>query len=432
MKMSSKKRKMRRKSQRPETSKMLKSIQVLQIHSYAAKGLKIREISRFLGISRNTVKKYLRSKDQEKMDLGHRKRESKLQQYEPIIKALFFSSRGNCEVVRRLLAQEHKLEVAGRTLRRFCRDYRKQLAPRVNAGERYETAPGQQMQIDFGQKVMTIAGEELLVHFFVSVLAYSRRIFVKAYREENQAIWLDGIESAFHYYGGVPLALLSDNSRCIIKEHPRRGKVELTARYEEFCRYWRVRPLASMPYHPQGKGKCERAVRYIKGNALAKDSFSSIAELNEYLLWWCRCYSDERVLHGIFNGAKTPKERFRQEKALLQECRSRTAQLRETTRRVDANGLIRIDNLFYRVPNEVISKDVQILIDDQQISVIYKGREIAKLDKTTSVYKPIEQKLKIEVSAVQEHSEYCTNKLQRSMQVYEQAIGGNWSCQVQG
>lgn len=89
--------------------------------------------------------------------------------------------------------------------------------------------------------------------------------------------------------------------------------------------------LASMPYHPQGKGKCERAVRYIKGNALAKDSFSSLAELNEYLLWWCRCYSDGRVLHGIFNGAKTPKERFWQEKALLQECRSRTAQLRETT-----------------------------------------------------------------------------------------------------
>lgn len=137
-------------------------------------------------------------------------------------------------------------------------------------------------------------------------------------------------------------------------------------------------------------------------------------------------------MHGIFNGAKTPKERFWQEKALLQECRSRTAQLRETTRRVDANGLIRIDNLFYRVPNEVISKDVQILIDDQQISVIYKGREIAKLDKTTSVYKPKEQKLKIEVCAVQEHSEYCTNELQRSMQVYEQAIGGNWSCQVQG
>lgn len=156
---------MRRRSQRPETSKMLKSIQVLQIHSYAAKGLKIREISRFLGISRNTVKKYLRSKDQEKIDSGNRKRESKLQKYEPIIKALFFSSRGNCEVVRQLLAQEHKLEVAGRTLRHFCRGYRKLLAPRVNAGERYETAPGQQMQIDFGQKVMNIAGEELLVHF---------------------------------------------------------------------------------------------------------------------------------------------------------------------------------------------------------------------------------------------------------------------------
>ena len=46
---------------------------------------------------------------------------------------------------------------------------------------RFETAPGHQMQIDFGQKRVRIGGEEVLIRLLVAVLSYSRRIFVKAF-----------------------------------------------------------------------------------------------------------------------------------------------------------------------------------------------------------------------------------------------------------
>lgn len=421
-----KKRKMDNKSTCSKSSKMLSSIEIDQIISYSKKGLGLRQISRHLGFSRNTIKKYLGLTEPLKPK-ERRKRESKLKEYEELIRPLFFSAEGNCEVVRQHLEQEHRLKVSARSLRRFCQSFRNQLAPKVSAGERYETAPGQQMQIDFGQKLVMIGTRKITVHFFVSILAYSRRIFVKAYTVENQSSWLDGIESAFHYYGGVPLAVLSDNSRCIIKSHRSGTKVELTARYEQFCHYWRVKPLAGSPYHPQGKGKCERAVRYVKSNALAARSFNSISELNEYLTTWCLTYSDQRELRSIFSGLKTPKERFWQEKAFLQDCRARTACLREEIRRVDSTGLIRVDNLFYRLSDEFINKDVQILADEQSITVSYKGQEIAKLDKTESVYRPEEQKLTIDVSPLaMSYPEYCCNELQRSMKDYEEMTGGNW------
>ena len=55
------------------------------------------------------------------------------------------------------------------------------------------------MQIDFAEKDVIVNGETLRGHFFIAVLGYSRRIFAKAYSAENQAAWLDGIESAFFF-----------------------------------------------------------------------------------------------------------------------------------------------------------------------------------------------------------------------------------------
>ena len=96
----------------------------------------------------------------------------------------------------------------------------------------------------------------------------------------NQAAWLDGIESAFFFFGGVPLALLADNSKCLITAHRHRGGVQLTQSYRHFCQYWAVKPIASTPYHPQSKGKVDRAVRYVKENALAGQKVQSLQELN--------------------------------------------------------------------------------------------------------------------------------------------------------
>ena len=118
-----------------------------------------------------------------------------------------------------------------RRLRGICEDLRLQRKAAI-APHRYETGPGQQMQIDFAEKYVNVGGEAIKVHF----LSLSRRIFVNAYPAENQGAWLNGIESAFIFFGGVPACLLSDNSKCLVTEH-RNGLVKLALRYENFCQY---------------------------------------------------------------------------------------------------------------------------------------------------------------------------------------------------
>ena len=58
-------------------------------------------------------------------------------------------------------------------------------------------SPGEQLQIDFGERRVEIGGVAVKVYLFVATLGYSRRLHVRAYGHEKQDSWFDGMESAF-------------------------------------------------------------------------------------------------------------------------------------------------------------------------------------------------------------------------------------------
>jgi transposase len=62
---------------------------------------------------------------------------------------------------------------------------------------RFETRPGEQLQIDFGERRVEIGGVTTKVFFFVATLGYSRRLYVCAFGREKQESWFTGMESAF-------------------------------------------------------------------------------------------------------------------------------------------------------------------------------------------------------------------------------------------
>ena len=124
------------------------------------------------------------------------------------------------------------------------------------------------MQIDFGEDDVLVGGEIVRVHFFVAKRSYSRRIFARAYFSENQGNWLDGIESAFRFFDGVPREIVCDNAVTLVKDHYAPENERFTARFDWFCRYHGVHPIATSVRKPNSKGKVESAVRYVKYNAL--------------------------------------------------------------------------------------------------------------------------------------------------------------------
>ncbi len=79
----------------------------------------------------------------------------------------FFRHRGNAEVVRQDLKRELSIDASLRTVERAVAPHRRLLAARAKATVRFETAPGRQLQIDFGEARVPIGGEPTRVHLFV-------------------------------------------------------------------------------------------------------------------------------------------------------------------------------------------------------------------------------------------------------------------------
>lgn len=189
-------------------------------------------------------------------------------------------------MVQRLLAARDDT-VSVRTVERAVADIRQAQRASALATVRVETPPGDQLQVDFGQKRVLIAGVRVRIFLLVAVLSYSRRLFVKPFLNERGPDWREGIAAAFMHFGGVPPTVLGDNARPLVRARDRAtGTVIFHPAYLAFCRDWDVQPRACAPYRARTKGKTEAGVKYVKRNALADQAFASFTALEPHLGAW--------------------------------------------------------------------------------------------------------------------------------------------------
>jgi transposase len=216
-------------------------------------------------------------------------------------------------VLRQELAVERGIAVSLRTVERAVKPYRQELEAEARATVRFETPPGKQMQIDFGERLVEIGGAKLRVYLFVATLGFSRRCHIRAFRNERQESWFDGLESAFSKFGGVTEEVLFDNARALVVEHDAVTRtVVFNDKLKAFAKHWGFRPRACTPYRARTKGKTENGVGYVKKNAIAGRCFPTWEAFEAHLEAWTREVADVRV-HGTTGEA--PIERFRRAEA---------------------------------------------------------------------------------------------------------------------
>lgn len=353
---------------------MVEPFVVRQIRVLSGRGWGAKRISRELGIARNTVRRYLRGGlAAEQQTRPSRRRLDEASQVEA--RALFTGlAAGNAVVVAREMSQRG-VEASIRTVQRIVAPQRR--AARVSdvATVRFETAPGQQLQIDFGQKRVEIAGQLVRVHLLVAVLSYSRRLFVQAFLTERGDDWREGLAGAFRHFGGVPRTVLGDNARALVVGRDRVAQTVLFhPAYLAFCRDWDVEPRACAPYRARTKGKGESGVKYVKHNALAGRGFASFAALEQHLAAWM-LEADERY-HGTTH--EKPIVRFENtERAALRALPHHplTVRTQRLRRRVAADALIDADTIRYSVPHRLVRETVEIEMSESEVR-IYHDRDL--------------------------------------------------------
>jgi transposase len=342
-------------------------------------------------------------------------------------------------VVRQELEREQGVTVSLRTVERAVAGLRQSLAAEARATLRFETPPGRQLQIDFGETRASIGGEEVKLLLFVATLGYSRRVFVRAFRHERQSAWFAGMEAAFGHFGGVPQEVLFDNARALVEEHDAATReVRFNERLHGFARYWDFRPRACAPYRARTKGKDERGVGYVKRNAIAGRRFDSWAALEAHLDGWMREIADRRI-HGTTGEA--PMARFeREEAAALRPLDGRPpfGEIRELVRRVKSDATVEVDTNSYSVPWRLIGETVEVTAAGGRIVVRHGGVEVANHGEVSGRRQRVLAAAHLEGVAalarppVPVHSPptapaLAEPDLLRPLSEYELAAGGPWS-----
>lgn len=335
-----------------------------------------RRIAGALGCSRTTVQRYLSTGEWHPYRRTERPR--LLDPHKTWLTERFTRHHGNADVVRQDLARERGVTVSLRTIERAVAPLRQLLAAAARATVRFETPPGRQLQIDFGETQVVIGEGTIRVHLFVATLGYSRRLFCQPFRHQRQSAWFAGLEACFRHFGGIPRDVLLDNPRALVDYHNvQTREVRFNAGFVAFARDWGFTPRACAPYRARTKGKDERGVGYVKHNAIAGHCFPSWEALEGHLAAWTRDVADQRR-HGTTEEA--PRVRFdREEASALQPLAGRASFLatRTVMRCVGAEGTVELDTNRYSVPWRLIGTVVRVQVRDGKLHIHDGSAEVA-------------------------------------------------------
>ena len=276
-------------------------------------GWGLKRIARELGCSHHTVKDYVAAGGVKPFKSPERRK--RLDGLEEWLRERFIRHRGNADVVRQDLLAEKGVVVGRRTLQRAVQPYRQALEAEALATTRFETPPGRQLQIDFGERLVEIGDAKIKAFMFVATLGHSRRLHVRAFGAEKQEHWFAGLESAFTTFGGVPEEVLMDNPRALVVRHDAVNRsVQFNDKLIAFAKHWGFRPRACAPYRARTKGKTESGVGYVKKNAIAGHCFADWEAFEAHLAKWEREVANVRI-HGTTGEA--PIVRFERDEVGL-------------------------------------------------------------------------------------------------------------------
>jgi transposase len=344
----------------------------MDIHILRQQGLSIRKIAALRSISRNAVRRALRSTTPPS---GKRCREKgfKLAPFTGMIDAWLSDPVTSLWTTERIFdeLQERGYDGGCTVVREYVRPRRPK--PPVTAEARFLVKPGQQVQIDWAEMGATnVGGLTRKVYAFVAILAWSRTLFVRFTTDMELLTWLDCHRSAFAFFGGVPEEALIDNLKTGVIS--RAGKtVRWNAKYEELAVAMGFRPLAHFPLRPKTKGRVERIVRFVRERFFVGREIADLEAFNAQAQEWLTQRANRRV-HRVTR--QRPCDRFEIERKALRTPPEYDLFLEEQ-RVADAYALVSFKGARYSVPAHYARQAVTLHCRPQSVSFLVDGQVVA-------------------------------------------------------
>ena len=348
------------------------------------KGKSIKEIARDLKVSRNTVRKVLRSGETSFSYQREVQPRPKLGRWKAELDRLLARNAGAAARERlTLIRLFEELRVLGYdgsydAVRRYAR-----LWSRQHAGQTAEAfvplsfAPGEAYQFDWSHEVIVMGGITVTVKVAHVRLCHSRMMFVRAYPRETQEMVFDAHERAFAFFKGACTRGIYDNMKTAVETVFVGKDRQYNRRFLQMCAHHLVDPVACTPAAGWEKGQVENQVGLVRERFFTpRLRVKSYDELNAWLLDKCIAYAKAHS-HPERPG-QTVWEVFEEERPRLVAYRGGFDGFQALTAAVSKTCLVRFDKNKYSVNASAIGRPVEIHAYAGRIVIRQDGRIVGE------------------------------------------------------
>lgn len=327
----------------------------------------IKRVARELGISKNTVKKYVNSNTPPMLPAPVR-RSSLMSRFESQIDELLretpkITAARIVQIIRERI--DPTFRVNERTAREYVAGRRTKIVPK-EAFVRLVYAPGDQVQFDFKDVRARIAGDEVSLHLFCARLSYSTAFFARCYRSEDCPALFDGIVSACVAFGGVPREGVFDNASTAVKRVLRGRDRTLNPDFAALCGGLALHMEFAAPAKGNEKGGVEGLHGYVEDQIFRPmPEFASLAELNSALAVFGAAHLDKRV------AGESVRVRLERERAAMRKLPSLLPAtcVRDVTR-VNKFAEVTYKTNRYSVPTQYAHRDAILEVFHDRVRVL--------------------------------------------------------------
>lgn len=348
--------------------------------------LSIREISRRTGLSRNTIRKYLRA-DTVEPKFKVPARPSRLDPFADRLSAWLKVESRKPRKQKRTVKQLHADLVSlgydgsyGRVAA-FARAWKADRQRELQASGRGTFVPlvfepGEAFQFDWSEDWAIIGGERTKLRVAHAKLSYSRAFVVRAYFLQTHEMLFDAHNHAFRVLGGVPRRGIYDNMRTAIDRAGRGKDRDVNARFLSMASHFLFEPEFCNPASGWEKGQVEKNVQDARHRLFQPiPRFPSLQALNDWLEQRCKELWAQTA-HGRMCGT-IADVRAEEAEALMQVARPFDGFV-EYTKRVSPTCLVHLERNRYSVPAPFANRPVSLRVYPERIVVATEGQIVCE------------------------------------------------------
>ena len=351
---------------------------------FFVKGRSIKEIVRDLKVSRNTVRKVLRSGETSFSYEREVQPLPRLGRWRADLDRLLADNEGKAARERltliRVFEELRGLGYEGGydAVRRYARSWRKaRVVTSVDAFVPLTFEPGEAYQFDWSHEIVLINGTTVTVKVAHLRLCHSRMLFVRAYPRETQEMVFDAHDRAFAFFGGACTRGIYDNMKTAVETVFVGKDRQYNRRFLQMCSHYLVQPVACTPASGWEKGQVENQVGLVRERFFTpRLRFKTYAELNAWLA--DRCVAWAKAHRHVEQPEHTIWEVFEAERGSLVPYADRFDGFHAVPASVSKTCTVRFDNNKYSVLSTAVGRPVEVQAYAERIVIRQDGVIVAE------------------------------------------------------